>query len=231
MTPSREECLHGNSTNCYECAKTLLVQIQRLWQDPDAPHLMPASVLSLLKRNMPYALERIADVEREEGMLHTQDDVAFFSPRNDPSAERERLQLPRVVAASAFGAAAPHRPLTQRVPSPPRNALPVSPLSDRMSISPGGARMSTSPAPRNPSPRRTTIPVEEVERVASMASRLSGPRVARLWSEAQLQDLKDGYDRFGAQWETIRKNYPALEKFSGMQLKDKHRASLGSRKK
>lgn len=44
------------------------------------------------------------------------------------------------------------------------------------------------------------------------------------WTAEQVEDLTAGYSRYGSSWERIRKVYPRLQQYTGMQLKDKYRA-------
>ena len=50
------------------------------------------------------------------------------------------------------------------------------------------------------------------------------------WTDIQKEILKNAYDKYPNQWEVIRTNFPELNEFTGVQIKDKYRATFGSRK-
>jgi hypothetical protein len=81
---------------------------------------------------------------------------------------------------------------------------------------------------------------------STQATRSSPPRVERpttpvglpilgtvktrmTWNKLQVADLRTAYQRFGSQWERMRKEYPSLREFTGVQIKDKYRATFGNR--
>jgi hypothetical protein len=84
------------------------------------------------------------------------------------------------------------------------------------------------------SPRRsahipaTIEPAQEGVSISQITKNLLPKR--RKWSKQQTDDLRLACDKYPNQWETMRRVFPSLSEFSGVQLKDKHRATFGSRK-
>lgn len=83
------------------------------------------------------------------------------------------------------------------------------------------------------SPRRTAhipVTIEPQEGVSISQITKSMLPKRRKWSKQQTEDLRLACDKYPNQWETMRRVFPSLSEFSGVQLKDKHRATFGSRK-
>jgi hypothetical protein len=49
------------------------------------------------------------------------------------------------------------------------------------------------------------------------------------WSNEEVEQLRIASEQYPYQWEEMRRNFPMLHKFTGVQLKDKFRATFGSR--
>ena len=52
----------------------------------------------------------------------------------------------------------------------------------------------------------------------------------RRWTQEETEVLKRAYDKYPGQWERMRKEFSVLRSFTGVQLKDKWRATYGERR-
>jgi hypothetical protein len=66
------------------------------------------------------------------------------------------------------------------------------------------------------------------ERTRSRSPRRGRPARA-VWTEEETRLLGVAYLAYPGEWERMRRNYEPLRRFSGMQLKDKYRATFGNR--
>jgi hypothetical protein len=84
--------------------------------------------------------------------------------------------------------------------------------------------------PKMPPKQRDRSISDSPERERSVGVLASPPHANRMrWTEAEIEDLRKGHIELGSDWKAIQQTYPSLQRFSGVQLKDKHRATFGSR--
>lgn len=75
-----------------------------------------------------------------------------------------------------------------------------------------------------------TAPTQATQSEQPAAVQLPSFTSRRTWNPDQVDALKRAYARLGNQWEQMRKDYPELRSFTGMQIKDKYRATFGERR-
>ena len=175
---------------------------------------------------------------RDLALIRLVDPGDEFIPAGSLSLEylRESIMSNHVVDSDGFIIGAPG--------DGPESGMLNFPRADSSSESENEAPLVVEEQPASESirpPDAVNSPVEE-ERIAPASSR--DVRVARsrsprgggrprrprmTWSAEEVACLQVAFSVLGSSWESMRRQYPLLSRFTGEQLKDKYRASFGSR--
>jgi hypothetical protein len=181
---------------CVDCVQSALEEFQRHLDGPDGRFLFGIQDFGVLR----------ATAER------TFDDIRTLTPTR-PTPQRRQV-------AATQATAVPSQAFTR---SPPH---PIRVVGSAFNSS---APMTNAYAPPTPSSRQSrSSPIPR----PTIHDRLSAPeKVGVTLSQYQRMNfsieesdlLVEGFHQHGSKWEKIRKNFPLLSKYTGMQLKDHYR--------
>lgn len=219
-TRRESECQHGSWGDCADCLRNKLAELHTVLEDPDARSLIDEPTLKTIIAWIPKVLERITRIE--EGFYMGSRPKTVFRPVTVP-------EIPLQVEEPSRGDGSVYESVDDDPEFfSPRNENSAEASRKRFKpdVISGSAFGAKEPAANPPIEKRTISP-----RPSSSSGVLFNPtqKQRKTWSQEQVADLKAGFQRFGTSWERIRKEYRSLEQFTGVQLKDKHRATFGSR--
>jgi len=183
---------------------------------------MEPELFNALHRNIKYTLELLKEFEmngdyvqhdKVADVVAPEDDVQFLSADEDdnhpvvsasphPEPALTSQFRPQVVYGSAFSKHVPEATAVRNRSSSPR---PI--------MEPSSPSRFADANERNPIVTISNLPGSNRQR----------------WTDAQTQDLKDGYTIHGPQWLKIQREFPSLRPFTNVQLKDKYRHISGRR--
>ena len=201
MSSSQLECRHGNTRGCPECLINSLREYQQVLSDPDISNVLDVKTLTSFKLFTRKAIARTEQEINLESQLRGTDEW---------SIDEEPQYF-----------------------SPKNDPAPAQPARFQPTIVSGSAFGSNVPPTRVRSPTRSTSVARPEQSVspARGADRLPGilqkPRAS--WVPDEVEDLRRAVAVYGTSWESIRKKYQSLKKYSGVQLKDKWRVIGGNR--
>jgi hypothetical protein len=183
---------------CVDCVQSALEEFQRHLDGPDGRYLFGIEDFGVIR----------ATADR------TFDDLRTLTPTR-PTPQRRQVTATQVTA----------------VPSQAFTRSPPHPIRVVGSAFNSSAPMTNAYAPPTPSSQQSRLSPRPTIR-----DRLSAPeKVGVTLSQHQrtkvaIDDsdlLVEGFHQHGSKWETIRKNFPPLRKYTGVQLKDHYRHIMG----
>lgn len=221
MSSRRElECQHGSLGDCPDCLRNKLAELHTVLEDPDARSLIDEQTLKTIIAWIPKVLDRITRIE--EGYYMGSRPQTVFRPITVPEvsiAEDEPGRADGSVYESVDDDPEFFSPRNDNSAAASRKRFKPDVIS--------GSAFGTKEPPANPPIEKRSVSPRQSTSSGLVLN--PGQRQRKTWSQDQVADLKAGFQRFGSSWERIRKEYKSLEQFTGMQLKDKHRATFGTR--
>jgi hypothetical protein len=211
----RKECLHGTPVGCPECLHDDLAEFLRELEEPETAEVLDAEHILLLKTYSSVVRSSLARRIASEAHIHPDVD----QPMNMEGEEflRGDGSVYESVDEDQVSGRRTHASADSSEFHSPKNApSPRSTQHPRFypHVHSGSAFGAVIRHPR----RSTTPPPDPTHPGAPYV----GVRTSS-WTNQEVSDLRDAVARFQTRWESIRKNYPSLNRFTGTQLKDKWR--------
>jgi len=202
---SPERCSHGTRDGCADCLIDELKELMQVLDEPDCREVLEDNIFTSLKC---FGRKTLGDLEKMLSTIPTGvPDLDLPVPRRvrDASVMSQETAVP---ATATHGDGSAYDSVDEEPPFlSPREA----PSPSRTQIHPTVVRGSAFGAAR-----------QSIESNLSYAEFFaSKPRAA--WTKEQTDELIEAQGRYRNQWESIRRHYPNLRQYTGLQLKDKWR--------
>lgn len=220
-------CRHGAGIGCPDCLELELNGVRQWLEDPDARYFFSratnlaitaqaAAVTNDIRAISPRRSLSAARVHAQVPM-QTQIEPPFLSPHHERSATPSQSVPVRLSGLT-----------TAPAPQPKINPnQPVRVVGSAFASDPSVTAIQYVPQSPTPSSRPRTPLIRDTLAVPERLGLTVSQHVRKYFRKEESDMLVEAYHVIGPKWETIRRQYPALYRFSGMQLKDHYRHLCG----